>query len=101
MIKVYFKEIDENVVLLKVLGHADYSKSGNLDLVCACVSSIVIGGLNQINDIQNYKSSVNSGDVEVVVDKANIKDDAVLRTIITQLSTLSTKYQKNIKIEKE
>jgi len=101
MIKVYFKEIDENVVLLKVLGHADYSKLGNLDLVCACVSSIVIGGLNQINDIQNYKSSVNSGDVEVVVDKANIKDDAVLRTIITQLSTLSTKYQKNIKIEKE
>jgi|SRR5574344_1341053 uncharacterized protein YsxB (DUF464 family) len=101
MIKVTYQVVNDVILGLKVLGHADYSKLGELDLVCACVSSIVIGGLNQINDDKNYKMKVNSGDVEVVVSKANNNDDIVLKTIVTQLRTLETKYPKNINVKNE
>jgi Predicted ribosomal protein len=101
MIKVTYQVVNDVILGLKVLGHADYSKLGELDLVCACVSSIVIGGLNQINDDKNYKMKVNSGDVKVVVSKANNNDDIVLKTIVTQLRTLETKYPKNLNVKNE
>jgi len=99
MIKVTYQVVNDFVLGLKVLGHAEYSRLGELDLVCACVSSIVIGGLNQIDDDKNYKIKVNSGDVEVMVSKANENDNVVLKTIITQLKTLETKYPKNIDVK--
>ena len=101
MITVIYRVVDEVVLGLKVLGHADYAKSSELDLVCACVSSIVIGGLNQIIDDKNYKMKVKPGDVEVKVAKPNIDDNIVLKTIITQLKTLETKYSKNINVKNE
>src|SRR5574344_1030879 len=101
MIKVTYQDVNGDVKELKILGHADYSKSDELDLVCACVSSIVIGGLNQINDEKNYKMKVESGDVEVSVIKSNNDDNIVLKTIITQLKTLETKYTKNINVKNE
>ncbi len=84
---------------LCVQGHAEYRKVNNIDVVCACVSSIVIGGLNAIEDINNYKISINYGDVNVSINKANNHDNDVLNTIIVQLKTLETKYPKNIKIK--
>jgi|SRR5574344_280110 len=101
MITVIYKVVDKVVLGLKVLGHADYAKSSELDLVCACVSSIVIGGLNQIIDDRNYKMKVEPGDVEIEVAKPNINDNIVLKTIITQLKTLETKYSKNINVKNE
>ena len=101
MIKVNYHLEDGYVKNLEVLGHADYSKNGELDLVCACVSSIVIGGFNAIKDNKNYIMSVLPGNVKLEVNKTNIRDDAIIETIITQLKTLETKYSKNINIKEK
>ncbi len=101
MIKVNYRLKDGYVKSLEILGHADYSKNNELDLVCACTSSIVIGGLNAIKDEKNYIMLVFSGNVKLEVDKPNISDNAVVVTIITQLKTLETKYSKNINIKEK
>jgi len=99
MISVSYRAKDDYVLELRVSGHADFAKSNELDLVCACVSSIVIGGLNQIADDKNYVMTVKSGDVMVNVLKTNTIDNSVIMTIITQLKTLETKYSKNINVK--
>ncbi|MFA6666773.1 MAG: ribosomal-processing cysteine protease Prp [Bacilli bacterium] len=99
MIKVNYHVVDGDVIDFSVLGHADYKKSNGIDLVCACVSSIVIGGLNAIKDDKNYLMHVESGDVVVKVQKPNNDDNIVIKTIITQLKTLETKYSNNIVIK--
>ena len=101
MIKISYKTKDNNILELKVLGHAELEEDCELSVVCACVSSIVIGGLNAINDDTNYNMNVKSGDVEVYVNKINSNDNVVLTTIIRQLETLKNKYSKSISIKKE
>ena len=101
MIKVNYHKEDGNVKNLAILGHADYSKSNELDLVCACVSSIVIGGLNNIIDEKNYIMSVIPGDVKIEIKETNEHDNVVIETIITQLKTLETKYSKNINVKEK
>ena len=101
MIKVNYHKDDGYVKNLTVLGHADYSKNDELDLVCACVSSIVIGGLNAINDEKNYIMSVFPGDVKLEVKLANEHDNIVIETIIMQLKTLESKYSKNINVKEK
>ncbi len=101
MIKVNYHKDDGYVKNLTVLGHADYSKNDELDLVCACVSSIVIGGLNAIKDEKNYIMSVTSGNVKLEVIKANDSDNKVIETILIQLKTLETKYSKNINVKEK
>ncbi len=101
MIKVNYHKDDRYVKNLTVLGHADYSKNDELDLVCACVSSIVIGGLNAIKDEKNYIMSVSSGHVKLEVIEANDSDNQVIETILIQLKTLETKYSKNINVKEK
>ncbi len=101
MIKVNYHKEDGNVKNLAILGHADYSKSNELDLVCACVSSIVIGGLNNIIDEKNYIMSVIPGDVKIEIKETNEHDNVVIETIIRQLKTLETKYSKNINVKEK
>lgn len=84
---------------LSIQGHADFCKTNNLDVVCACASSIIVGGLNAIDDDKNYQMTLNSGDVKVEVITSNEHDDVVLKTIIMQLKTLETKYSKNINVK--
>lgn len=101
MIKVNYHKEDGYVKNLTILGHADFSKSDDLDLVCACISSIVIGGLNAIKDEKNYIMSVNSGNVRVEVKETNDHDNDVIETIIMQIKTLETKYSKNINVKEK
>ncbi len=101
MIKVNYHKEDGYVKNLTILGHADFSKNNDLDLVCACVSSIVIGGLNAIKDEKNYIMSVNSGDVRVEAKETNDHDNDVIETIIMQIKTLETKYSKNINVKEK
>lgn len=101
MIKVNYHKEDGYVKNLTILGHADFSKNDDLDLVCACISSIVIGGLNAIKDEKNYIMSVNSGNVRVEVKETNDHDNDVIETIIMQIKTLETKYSKNINVKEK
>lgn len=102
MVKVDYKINEGNeIIYLSIKGHADSYVVDNKDLVCAIVSTITIGGLNEIKDDHNYKMSVKDGDIEVKVLTPNNYDNVVLKTILTQLETLESKYKKNITIKCE
>lgn len=103
MIKITFKVNSKSNLIeeFTASGHANYSKNNELDLVCACVSSIVIGGLNNIKDIKNYLIKINSGFVNVATKLPNEHDNNVIETIITQIETLKNNYPKNISIERK
>lgn len=98
MIKVDVKKIDNLITEITVSGHADYQTKGQ-DLVCAGVSSIVIGGLNALNKSNLYKIEIKEGFVHLNIDNnVDNKDQIVLQTIITQLRTIEDTYPKNILI---
>lgn len=100
MIEVSYKIQDKCIKEFNCVGHADYELSNKLDVVCACCSSIVVGGLNNIKDIKNYIISIKKGNVKVKIKLSNNHDDDVLNTIIIQLKTLEKKFKKNLKVKK-
>ena len=98
MISVNVSFIGKKIKKIIVTGHACYDEYGK-DLVCAGVSAIVIGG---INDLENEISNVdvinedNKLGVNVVNDNETIQ--IILNTILTQLKTIQESYPQNIKI---
>jgi len=101
MIKVSYRVDGENILELEAKGHANGTKVGELDLICAIVSTILTGGFNAINDDKNYKMTLDEGFAKLIVNNPNEHDNSVVSTIICQLKTLETKYSKNISIKKE
>lgn len=82
-------------------GHANSGPYGK-DLVCAGVSSIITGGLNNIQDQQTFEITLFEGYSKVKPwfsnDKINRHDQIVLETIVTQLKTIEQAHPKNIKV---
>ena len=98
MIKVTRFYSKEELVGLEVRGHANSDEYGK-DLVCAGVSSILIGGFNAL-----VKSEIDEVTLEEGYAKVMIKEDSniskiVLNVIETQLLTIEESYPKNIKIK--
>lgn len=99
MIKVTIKYINEKFEYLKVVGHANSAEIGK-DLVCAGVSSIVVGGINNL-DYSNYNIKVMEGNTEITrINSITDHDEIVIETMIKQLETIAESYPKNIKIIK-
>ena len=99
MIKVEFKYVDQKFTYLKVKGHAASAEYGH-DLICAGVSSIVIGALNNI-DAKNYDINIQEGLVIVQIkNEITTHDEIVFETMYIQLKTIEESYPSNIKIIK-
>lgn len=84
---------------LQIKGHAGSGPYGK-DLVCAGVSAVAIGGLNAIQNQDDFEISVEEGDINVSA-KAGISehDEAVIETIIIQLKTIESSYKSAIEIK--
>ena len=99
MIKINVGYHGTSIRYLKVEGHANYDEYGK-DIVCAGVSSIVTGALNNL-DVKNFKIQMNDGLVEIEVKgELTTHDEVVLETILVQLQTMAESYPKFIKIIK-
>lgn len=99
MIKVIIKYLDNKFKYLNVSGHAQSAPKGK-DLVCAGVSAIVVGGLNNLNH-SDYDITVTEGYVELTSkNEITSHDEIVIQTMLTQLETIAESYPKNIKIIK-
>ena len=98
MIKV--KEfISEGVVIgLEITGHANSAEKGK-DLVCAGVSSIVIGGFNSLNKEDIEEISLEEGYAKVILKNTNVESINYLKVIDIQLRTIEESYPKYIKIK--
>lgn len=100
MIKVTYKNCNGSIELC-IKGHALFGEYGK-DVICGAVSSIVIGGLNAIKEIDSFDITIEEGFVNVKSkSKVSNNDLIVIETILVQLATIEKKYPKNLKIIRE
>lgn len=100
MIKVHYQEKDRIFKSLTIKGHAKSAEKGK-DLICAGVSSIVLGGLNALQNPFDFHIEVSEGNVSIQSLKTiGNHDSIVLKTILKQLLTIEESYPQFIKILK-
>lgn len=102
MIKVVVKKIEEEVLGIRISGHA-YSGEPGHDLVCAGVSSVVFGILNSLKDIETgFKVSISEGLVEIKpLYRPSLENKIILSVLMTSLKTIEENYGKYIAIREE
>ena len=95
MINITFKYSKDKFNSLHILGHSDDN------LVCAGVSSILVGGLNNL-DTKKYEISIVEGNSYCIA-KEDISehDKNVIETILIQLETIAQAYKSEVKLIKE
>ena len=99
MIKVLINQEGKNFKSLEVKGHANSAPHGE-DLICAAVSSIVTGGLNNLNNPKDFNLKLSEGYAYVEAkDSISSHDEVVIETIITSLKTIEESYGKFIQIK--
>ena len=98
MIKIEATRKDGKIVNLTVKGHANSAPKGE-DLVCAAVSSILVGGCNALSQPNCFAIKLNSGDASIVEKStANEHDYEVLETILIQLKTVEESSKKFLQV---
>lgn len=104
MIKVSVKQKNNQIISLKITGHANSAKYGK-DLVCAGVSTAGVGAMNMLvkkgfldNNLGTIE--VDEGYIYVVVNQDDDVCQVVLETLLVTLETMEEDYEKFIKISK-
>ena len=99
MIKVLIKQEGKNFKSLEVKGHAKSAEAGQ-DLVCAGVSSVLTGGLNNLENPKDFDIILKEGHARIEALKTiSQHDEVVMETIITGLKTIEESYSKFIQIK--
>ena len=104
MINVLIKKKDNQIINLKVTGHANSDVYGK-DLECAGVSTASIGVLNMLvkkGFLANHlgKIEIDEGYINIVVDHKDDVCQVVLETLETTFETMVEDYGQFIKISK-
>ena len=98
MITVTVIKANKKITSILVKGHSNSAPKGE-DLICAGVSSIVIGGANAIQGVECYTFRQDEGFFEISELKtANEHDYNVLETMLVQLQTIAETYPKHVKV---
>lgn len=100
MIKVLIKYSENKFDSLLVKGHAASDVYGR-DLVCAGVSAVITGGLNNLNNPKSFRIILKEGHAEVVkIKDVSEHDEIVIQTIVCGLKTIEENYGQFISIKK-
>ena len=98
MIKIEATRKDGKIVNLTVKGHANSAPKGE-DLVCAAVSSVLVGGCNALSQPNCFAIKLNEGDASInELSIANKHDYEVLETMIIQFKTIEESSKKFLKV---
>lgn len=103
MIRIIYDLDNERFDFLESSGHANYSESGS-DIICSAVSAILIGGLNAIKNIDDYKITQKEKGylkIELSSNNQNHDDYIVLKTMLIQLMSIEQSYSKFVTISKK
>lgn len=101
MIKVKISKAGTTFNSLEVKGHAKSAPKGH-DLVCAAVSAIIIGGLNNLEAPKDYDIKLEEGYSLLKANKeVSAHDAVVIETIICGLKTIAEEYGDFITIKAE
>ncbi len=100
MINIKYLEINNSILKISVIGHADFAEEGK-DIVCSAVSLCTIGGLNALKNVKKYLVKIEKGHIEFDTNSfIDMHDQIVLETMLVQLKNIEFKFPKYIKIEK-
>ena len=98
MIKITATRNNGKIVNLTVKGHANSAPYGK-DLVCAAVSSILVGGCNALKEPNCFAIKLNEGDASVTeISHANEHDYEVLEVMLVQFKSVEETSKKFLKV---
>ena len=98
MITVTVIKANKKITSILVKGHSNSAPKGE-DLICAGVSSIIIGGANAIACPECYTFKQDDGLFEISeLKQSNEHDYDVLDTVVIQLKTIAETYPKHVKV---
>ena len=100
MIKVVYQSLAKGGFILTSKGHADSGEEGH-DLVCAAISAILLGGVNNLKD-EGYEVSLpKKGDFTLRLGKPTSEhDNIVIETILRQIECVSEDHPSNVTLER-
>lgn len=99
MIKVLINYKENFFESLEIKGHANSGPYGH-DLVCAAVSAVVTGGLNNLENPKSFKITLQEGHAQVIKNKEiSEHDEIVIQTIICGLKTIAESNEQFISIK--
>ena len=99
MIKVLIKREEKEFKSLEIKGHANSAEYGK-DLVCAAVSAVVTGALNNLENPNDFNIKLEEGYSLVEAQKTvSSHDEIVLETLIVSLKTIEESYGKFIQVK--
>lgn len=102
MVNVTYTEQKGKFKELEISGHADSSPIEGHDLVCAAVSSISIGALNALEQVDVFDIKIEDGYISLKTSKNISRHDAiVIETMLIQLATIEDSYGEYIRIQKK
>ncbi len=104
MINVYIQQNNEQIIAIKVSGHADSAEYGK-DLVCAGVTTVCVGIANALAEngfLKNKLGTIglNKGICNIQVKQYNEKIQIVLEIFVTILRTVEESQPQYIKIKR-
>ena len=98
MIKITASRKNGKIINLTVKGHANSAPHGE-DLVCAAVSSILVGGCNALSQPNCFAIKLDSGDASVTeISHANEHDYEVLEVMLVQFKSVEETSAKFLKV---
>ena len=98
MIKITATRNNGKITNLTVKGHANSAPHGE-DLVCAAVSSILVGGCNALSNHNCFAIKLDSGDASVTeISHANEHDYEVLEVMLVQFKSVEETSKKFLKV---
>ena len=98
MITITASRNNGKIIDLTVKGHAESAPKGK-DLVCAAVSSILVGGCNALSNPNCYSIKLLPGDAEIKEKMhVNKHDYEVLEVMLIQLKTIEEANKKFVEI---
>ena len=98
MIKITASRNNGKITSLTVKGHANSAPHGE-DLVCAAVSSILVGGCNALSNHNCFAIKLDSGDASVTeISHANEHDYEVLEVMLVQFKSIEETSCKFLKV---
>ena len=98
MIKITATRNNGKIISLTVKGHADSAPYGK-DLVCAAVSSILVGGCNALKEPNCFAIKLDEGDASInELSHANEHDYEVLEVMLVQFKSVEETSKKFLKV---
>ena len=100
MIVATFKKTNKHITSVITVGHANYAPHGQ-DIVCAAVSAVITGLLNEMERYSTIKYHAKSGDVELEILNPSAETDILMEFVQHTLEDVEREYPNNVKIVTE